>query len=576
MPSIELMKDSLLSSFAVIEPKKEGYFPEDKSGSSFKNSIRFLQDYITSDSKDQPISEVLTNFMDFFGAELVGRALAFAPVNSWGKTLDRTQKLQFLAMIGHAVRVEDLQLFWNKIRSDRNLLEFFKLDYLHENIENVRELPRDVFGKLLQCIRNPFTYLDLFDGSTHLWDELSFYEKTDDKRWMAYTRYDSEINKLVKNGDFSKPEFAFSSPEQIAKAVAYAHPSSHVEGMVIPIFRKESNEIVFYELARRINNNGLHAYLFSPIGRKDVPLELFFRGTNGLRSANRDTDTQGVGKTVFDRNAEEIYSMVSSLARSLNIGKIEIIGHSLGAADAQRAAELLLDKYVKGDRSINDISIFAYCSPKLDNETVSRWEANAKTNASMDQRCQIELNFAEHSRDLVAWAGDRNLLGNANCDFINANYLIVSSGCRVWNPVRHHCIPFFRHGNFNYDIDERSFELYQSGPYKQMQERLRKIEDKRFEPLSESAFKGTSESGKSWVKILTDGEFADTLTDSEKAEKTKLEENVKTLKEQEIKIEKEQKGWAQQSWFAWSASCVGQGFKKVASCTLSVVTFLHG
>lgn len=578
MPSyVKPLGDSLLSSFAIVQPDQNGYFPSELS-SSFKHSIRYLQDYINSPAnlKDSSRTEVISNLVDFFGEDLVGRALAFRPVNSWGKQLDRNQKLQLLAMIGHAATVDDMQLLWNKIRGDRKLLDFFRFDYLNENTENVKELPSADFSRLLQIIRNPFTYLDLYDGSTHLWDELSFYEKIDDKRWMAYTRYDCEINKLLQKADFSRPEFAFSAPEQIAKAVAYAHPQSHVKGMVIPVFRKESSEIVFYELVSKINKEGLHTYLFTPIGRNDVPAQLVFRGTNGLNSANRDTDTAGVGKTVFEKYSDEIYSMVSSYARSSHNGKIEIIGHSLGAADAQRGAELLLDRYVNGDRSINDIKMYAYCSPKLDKQTASRWEQNVQAMASMEERCQIELNFAEHTSDLVTWAGDKNLLGNASCDFINANYLVVSSGCRVLNPVRHHCIPFFKHGNFDYSTDERSFKLFQSGPFKQMQQRLRDIEDKRSEPLSQSVFNGTAESGNNWVKILKDDEFESKLTEEEKSTKKQLEDDIKTLKKQEVKIEKEQKGWAQQSWFAWSASCVGQGLKKAASYTLSAVTFFKG
>lgn len=558
---------SLEDSFIIIDSAQKDVKNEGKDLSfAFSKNINRLQDLLnTSELKNASKYEIFLALKSLYGEDLIDRILRAPMFSKWPEKLDFTHLLKLLAMVGHFVTLNDMQNFWNEIRQDNSLLSFFKFDPLSSNVLDINKLSKKEFNLLLQIFRNPLTYLDLFNiDDSHIWDEIRqvYHSKVEDNRWMAFTRCSCEMEKIAQNKDQSKPEFSFASPEQIARAVAYAHPLSIKEGMVISVFRKELSETVFYKLEKRLNSkDGLHAYLFTPIGRNDLPAQLVFRGTNDGPSLLRDCETSGVGKETFDKHSMEIKKMVLDYAKESHNSKIEIVGHSLGGADAQRATELLLDEYVNNnERVIENIKLFAFCSPKLDLTTSNRWEKNIKTLASFGEPCHIELNFAEHTSDLVTWAGDKNLLGNANGNFISANYLIVSSPKGVIShPTmvkNNHSNPFFKSGTFDFSCGNRSFKLFQSGSYKDMNRRLQNLRGRRFEPVS-----GFGKDD--WINFLSDEEYNKKLFAEEKKEKITLEKQVTILSSQAIAIEKEQKGVAQTSWVAYSASIFTFGLKTI-------------
>ena len=87
----------------------------------------------------------------------------------------------------------------------------------------------------------------------------------------------------------------------------------------------------------------------------------------------------------------------------------------------------------------------------------------ATTLSEQNKHPVIRLNFAYHESDAITWAGDSYLTG-AELDLIYTNYLIVKSNSGAFQTPMHHRTSFFLDGNFNRNVDGRTFELWKSFP----------------------------------------------------------------------------------------------------------------
>jgi len=437
------------------------------------SSLDFLRQLLLAKAVDINKDELFIHLKNVFGYRLVNLVLTYPNV-TWGSHLNRNQLLQLFAMIGHSVTLLDMLIFLERIKDDVRILEFLQFPEFDGRIQRVTELPPAIFDHLLQIFRN-HTHFFLPEGSPykHIWEELSslntdvYHHNTNVpyKDLMAYTRFEGEQKQIMQKGDSAMPEFSFSVPEQLAKAVGFAEPESTCIGTIIKVCEKDGS-YKFYQMRDNINKGGLQACFFTPIDDKG-PAVMVFRGSKDKQSVRRDTDITGVGKRVFDEHAVRLYEMISTYAFSSKNANILLTGHSLGAADAQRLAALIANKYVFGDCYINHVTVFAFNSPKLDRETVTKWEADIRKMADLQEPCRIELNFAQHVSDVVPKSGYKNLSfpdspdGPVKYVFLEIKYLTVSSTEWAANFLKYHSDSLYSHGRL--DQSGKSYKLITDG-----------------------------------------------------------------------------------------------------------------
>ncbi|MFT5319729.1 MAG: hypothetical protein ACI8RA_003011, partial [Chlamydiales bacterium] len=323
--------------------------------------------------------------------------------------------------------------------------------------------------------------------------------------------------------------------ELLAKKVAYPQSKVIAQGMgiQIPVFNENrEHRLVDYKLENLNYDFGLFATYFTPVSEPNEPSYLIFRGTKNRWSMVRDLDRDGVGKTDFSNNADRLYEMVKGSQ------KINIIGHSLGAADAQRALALLVHKHAEDPSTPREFNLHAFCSPKLDIATVEEWKIDIqKLN---EENTSISMNFAQHSSDVVTFAGDSNLVRPSFTPWMQQKYLIVSSpGDHGWSEVaavrsRHHRTAFFQKGSFDHNVDNRGYAIFDANTN---EENLRMAEQKTF---------GRDEDvGSGWIHLSESGIAA-------------LSQPLQELEECKINIEKAEKGLSHLSNTGYVLSKVGK------------------
>lgn len=495
------------------------------------------------------LSEEQVNAQEFysviegvFGSSVIGRVSHSGLIDKRWVQLERRHCLEILACVGHSVTTEDLAAFLGKVKemkADHPLKRFLENDPRSDN--------------LLQFWRNPLAFLEPHKPQT-LWGEIASYPKTSDKKYMAYTRYQDAMQALMQTADPSRPEFAFAPHEHLAKFVGYAMTSIMQNGMIIPIY--DQGSLVYYQLKSHLIQDGLCCYLFTPIdGNPKHPAQLVFRGTHDAQSVSRDFDTHGVGSTVFRRHSKKIFEMVKAYADQVPHCSLEISGHSLGAADGQRALGMLVHNLEKVP-NIKDLSLYAYCSPKLDKATAVQWKEDIAHLADLEDPPHIHLYFAEHEEDLVTKAGDFNL-SSANAAFCDASYLSVKSKSGIRGFAKHHQTPFFQAGSFDFQTDGRKFTLYQD---RDLRSTLKELQGFAARQIVDSGDDG-------WSLMLKPEEA---LTQEELAQLKEDEARLRVLEKEKAAVEARQKGAAQHSWLIWSVSTAAQPLKLVAGFVTSL------
>jgi hypothetical protein len=472
-----------------------------------------LKEFLQKGGEQAEYRKILTSL---YSKKLIERTFP----KGWKETLTPHHCYEILERIGQGITLNDLEGFYAEIKSGKieseilknHLVPYFRMWWAG----SVRELPPYWFAHLVDLFRNPVFGLKIEKAK----EKITFI----DVGATLYPHYSEQVSKMIKNGDRSRPEFFYASRELLAKSVAYANPNTIHNGAVIPVFNHELGRPVFYTLKGQVHDNGLHAYLFVPVEKGDFPAQLIFRGTNGYASAGRDLDTRGVGKRVFQANKEKIADLVKEIATE----KIEVIGHSLGAADAQRGIALL----VEPDRNFafKDISLYAFCAPRLEIECVNQWKADLKALAEAKKHPIIRLNFAHHESDAVTWTGDSYLSG-AELDFIYSNYLTVRSNSGAMKTPAHHTTSFFKEGNFDFETDVRTFEFKQSFPKSAFKAELEKLEEIK------NAWRWWRGVKSYFVKL-----------ESQEDVKVRIEE----MRKHQAEISLMEKGGSQHSWLVYS------------------------
>jgi len=503
------------------------------------NSINILKRFIDKGGLQNEYREILKTI---YGENLTQRIFP----NGWKHELSKENCLEILERIGHGITIEDLEGFYAELKSgviESEILKHLMVPYLRMWWStSIHELPPYWMGHFVDLFKNPLKELKIEFGL----DKTNYINRGA----TPFTHYSDQINGLQERGDRSRPEFFYASRELLAKSVSCADPENVFDGAVIAVFSEELGRRVFYTLKGQIHESGLHAYLFVPLEKgNNLPVNLIFRGTKGHASFGRDLDPEGIGKRVFAANIDKIEALV----RKAKTSQIEVIGHSLGAADAQRAVALLVDP----NRGFNfeEISLYAFCAPKLEIERVNQWKEELKTLAKDNRHPVIRLNFAHHEKDVVTWTGDSYLSG-AELDFIYTNYLIIKSDSGALKTHTHHTRSFFLDGNFNFNIDGRTFELRKSFPNAELSAQLQKLEE-------------TKNSWRFWRGVKS---YFFTVESEEEIEK-----RIEEMKGHQTYISAMEKGGSQHSWMVYSGwSLVRYTVQPVVYHTFEVIRGIVG
>lgn len=432
------------------------------------------------------------------------------PLSQLSEQITPRAALITLGKMGHQLTLDALETYFAEIKAgiiERDQLPYLRLWWA----SRAQDLPPFWFNYLVEQFREEKIHAQI--------EELGMGES------VPFAYYDWLVKRCVQLGDRNNPTFSFASRELLARIIAYTDSKEMCEGMLLPIYNEQQGKLFYYQLSGQVHDAGLHAYLFTPLNKDlALPAQLIFCGTNSLPGAQRDADPNGVGKWTFQLNREKIYNLVQ------NFRNIEVIGHSLGAADAQRAVALIVDP--KREHNVNSISLYAFCSPKLDRETVQEWKTNLQALETANKHPMIRLYYAQHIKDFVTWTGDSNLWG-ADSDHIYSAYLVIHSNTPLHHIAKHHSIPFFKNGCFDFETDERTFELYESLPKAELEHYLQELETRKAEYR--------------WLGLIK-GLFVSRETTEE------IEKRIEIIKEHQAKVQVLEKGEVEQSWVVWIAT----------------------
>lgn len=409
--------------------------------------------------------ELLNAASDLFGKELIKR------IQSWKvslpESLTQLDLLHALALIGHGATIDNVNQLLTRVNKSEVLLQ------LSKKAEDLSQLSTQDIKKLVDFFRNPLEHL-LPGEAKILWEELENTlnppPKGFNSKRVAYTKYEYHIHRLAEEAknliEEEKKLLFLASAEQLAKFAGYAKPDTIQKNMIIPVFTKK-HSLIYHKLEHHINTKGLHCYLFTSIN-KDLflPAQLIFRGTDGKESMKRDIlDTNGIGKTAFDKYKNQIAEMINTYCEATTKPALEICGHSLGAIDAQRTTAFCVELFNEKVRyphisKLSYISCSAFCSPKLDALTIDQWEK--EVNKLKNSALKLQLSFAYHENDIVTWIGHKNLFIPEDLTMqanLQASYLQVTSPSSPLTSI-HHRIPFFKGARFDLTFDNRKYDFY--------------------------------------------------------------------------------------------------------------------
>lgn len=443
------------------------------------NIISPLRDLLTQEQVEK--NSFIEHASHVFGQRLIQAVQK--TIDSLPNLIKKKDLWHLFAMIGHKLTLNDLQDLLKRVNTGEIPLN------LSRSLSNdIHELSSQDIEKLVGFFRNPLEYL-LPSEKKILWEELKKSDISLDTRILANAEYEYHISKLAGNFEeeqqFTETDLQllpFAIAEQLARIVAYAEPNTICKNMIIPIpVFVEQQEIIYYQLNNHINEKGLHCYLFTPL-KGDFPAQLVFRGTDDMESLIRDLlDLKGIGKTVFDEYKDKMAKMIENYCRITKNPALEITGHSLGGLDAQRATALCLELFNQENNNgpisrLSRIDCFAFCSPKLDQDTIKSWEEQIDILKKHPSPLQIGLNFGYHKNDLLTQAGFKNLYTKDNLKFLHENHLQITSNSGILATSTHHKKPFFKGGKFYPGTDNRKYIHYDSRDFTKLTEKIDAIE----------------------------------------------------------------------------------------------------
>lgn len=367
----------------------------------------------------------------------------------WPERIGKRHMQILLLALGHALAVDDIDNMKGQIREQ----------FPHLQGKKVKDLSAEELDAICHKFRNP----ELLFGGGSFWEELQPHFPSisgPEKRSMALARQDYAMRQIFLHGQPQSPEFAFAIGEFLAKLAAYTKPETVRKGMLMPVY--EEGQIVYYALYKQMHKNGLHAYFYVPLHNPESSAILLFRGTNGMQSAARSLG-KGIGKLVFEENKRKLLRWVSEYAERSQNPSLRLAGHSLGALDSQRMLVSIVSELGESPDSplkkFTKIAMEYYCSPKMDEETVKQWRCARVIFKSLPQKPKIKMFRAEHSSDILTWAGDFSLDHDDEDRTVDSSLMLVSTSRLLPNPHQAHSLSFFNPaGRFDAQGD-RNFVL---------------------------------------------------------------------------------------------------------------------
>lgn len=406
-------------------------------------------------------------FKQFFGENLVSRAIPLSYFDSLPAFLEKTDSLYLLARVGNSVTIDDLdecvaelksgshtKLILNTMEKNGKAIAYSRLWWAG----SARNLSLSDMQVILDLFRSPLQQLDPLceiDIEKEV-SKISLLRAQELK--LLYTTYNYQIHQIAQDQSAaSNPYFHLAHREPMAKLVAYADPCSVTKGLIVPCIDEQTGQVVYYELSEQIHKKGLHGYFFTPLqSRENLPAKLLFRGTDDLESVKRDFDSKGIGKTIYDEHASEILAMTNTYLKETKVPKIEIIGHSLGAVDAQRAMLSFLQPSLP--HRFKEMTLFGFCSPKLDIATANLIGPYLDELSNNKIQPKLQIIYANHEKDFLTLASDVHLSGSLD-HHIPTKCFYVKSDSNFRQVTQHHTHPFFNLGHFD-QIDNRTWEYH--------------------------------------------------------------------------------------------------------------------
>lgn len=237
--------------------------------------------------------------------------------------------------------------------------------------------------------------------------DYDFITATPDMKFRAQLQHDQKLLYILNDyKDFDPGKEPGKIPVESLRKYSYTEfltrhlcyalfdgpKTQFPDGLLFPMIDKD-NKVVLMEASKVVAGKGLYAALVKPAfiedDQKEAPVELIFRGTYCRDSLLRDINPaervlslffEGPGRASFEAKQDEIVKKVLEALKELIKKhpelkvKFEVLGHSLGASDAQRALEYLAHVLAKkGENTVSEMNLFAFNSPNVESDIAKRF-----------------------------------------------------------------------------------------------------------------------------------------------------------------------------------------------------------
>lgn len=303
--------------------------------------------------------------------------------------LTEVQMNQCILGMRHQLTVDVLEDAWEKFRNNdlENLTILKNLDRRSFDLtkSSILDLSQEELDRFIKGFENDQAVQFLID-------------KKKKPKSIKGAIYAHQLRKIQEHGTPNTREFSYAKAEALAK-VAYSKPESLQDGQVLPML-KDDGEMYYAKLLRQIHYKGVHLLFYVPISKDSSnTLSILCRGTAGFESVRRDL-SPGIG--LEDLKACE--SEICSVFNEVKPDKVNVNGHSLGALDAQRVADFLINDCYENNKSLDSMQVFAFCSPK---PTKKEGDQLAKKLKDHPLASKITYNYASRNFDPVTHAGEK-------------------------------------------------------------------------------------------------------------------------------------------------------------------------
>lgn len=159
-------------------------------------------------------------------------------------------------------------------------------------------------------------------------------------------------DKLVQDKDFIKTcklahVFNFEKNQHIAASEYLSHDVAYadlIEGQILPVKEKD-NHFTYVKVSKIINKEGYVCFILTPLQEKmhqdEFQVRVLYRGTHDTKSLRRLQEPYSAGHLSFKHNQKELLESIAEVVPAVaKHVQTEYYGHSLGGADAQRAANI--------------------------------------------------------------------------------------------------------------------------------------------------------------------------------------------------------------------------------------------